>query len=296
MRPCVRGPASGSPSAATTTPSSGRAPSGTTTCGSWRRRASASSLSGCSPGPGSSHPRVSTPSTGSTRSWTCSTSTASPSTSRPPRRRRRRGSPPRTPRSCPSTVTDTPCGPGAGRRGAPPRRSTASWRWPSPTTSPRGTTTTRPWRCGTSRTSTRATTCPATATPAPSPSGTGSSAATPPSRRSTTPGGPPSGASATRLGRHPAATAHARPSTTPPTCSTSTGSAPTTLLDFFRAEREVIRRHSPDVPVTTNFMTLSRFRLLDYHDWAPFQDVVSTDHYVVDALAHPRASCPSTVT
>ena len=62
-----------------------------------------------------------------------------------------------------------------------------------------------------------------------------------------------------------------------------------TLLDFFLAEKEVIRRHSPDVPVTTNFMTLSSFRLLDYHDWAPHQDVVSTDHYVVDALEHPRA-------
>ncbi|MGG5260360.1 beta-galactosidase [Phycicoccus avicenniae] len=62
-----------------------------------------------------------------------------------------------------------------------------------------------------------------------------------------------------------------------------------TLLDFFLAEKEVIRRHSPDVRVTTNFMTMSTFRLLDYHDWAPHQDVVSTDHYVVDALEHPRA-------
>ncbi|WP_030526508.1 beta-galactosidase [Phycicoccus jejuensis] len=62
-----------------------------------------------------------------------------------------------------------------------------------------------------------------------------------------------------------------------------------TLLDFHVAEKEVIRRHSSDVPVTTNFMTMSGFRLLDYHDWAPHQDVVSTDHYVVDALEHPRA-------
>ena len=62
-----------------------------------------------------------------------------------------------------------------------------------------------------------------------------------------------------------------------------------TLLDFYRAEHEVIRRHSADVPVTTNFMTLSNFRMLDYHDWAPHQDVVSTDHYLVDALEHPRA-------
>ena len=62
-----------------------------------------------------------------------------------------------------------------------------------------------------------------------------------------------------------------------------------TLLDFYRAEYDVIRRHSPEVPVTTNFMTMSGFRLLDYHDWAPHQDVVSTDHYVVDSLPHPRA-------
>ena len=62
-----------------------------------------------------------------------------------------------------------------------------------------------------------------------------------------------------------------------------------TLLSFYRDEYEVIRRHSPTLPITTNFMTLSQFRLLDYHDWAPHQDVVSTDHYVVDSLPHPRA-------
>ncbi len=62
-----------------------------------------------------------------------------------------------------------------------------------------------------------------------------------------------------------------------------------TLLDFFLAEKEVIRRHSRGVLVTTNFMTMNHFRELDYHRWAPHQDVVSTDHYVVDALDHPRA-------
>ena len=79
-----------SPSAATTTPSSGPATT-------WRedmelmrrgrgllRHASASSR-----GPGSSPPRASTTSAGSTRSWTCCTPTASPSTS-PPRPRPRR--------------------------------------------------------------------------------------------------------------------------------------------------------------------------------------------------------------
>lgn len=60
------------------------------------------------------------------------------------------------------------------------------------------------------------------------------------------------------------------------------------LLEFFLAEKEVVRRYST-APVTTNFMTLSQFRHLDYHRWAPHQDVVSTDHYVVDTLEHPRA-------
>ena len=62
-----------------------------------------------------------------------------------------------------------------------------------------------------------------------------------------------------------------------------------TLLDFYRAEKAVLREHSPGVPVTTNFMTLTGFRRLDYHQWAPEQDVVSTDHYVIDSLADPRA-------
>ncbi|MEP6631865.1 MAG: beta-galactosidase [Lapillicoccus sp.] len=62
-----------------------------------------------------------------------------------------------------------------------------------------------------------------------------------------------------------------------------------TLLDFYRAEKEVITRLSPGVPVTTNFMTMSGFRLLDYHQWAPEQDVVSTDHYLVDTLPDQRA-------
>ncbi|MGL5850406.1 MAG: beta-galactosidase, partial [Phycicoccus sp.] len=62
-----------------------------------------------------------------------------------------------------------------------------------------------------------------------------------------------------------------------------------TLLDFFLAEKDVIRRHSEEVPVTTNFMTLSGFRHLDYSRWTAHQDVVSTDHYVVDELTHPQA-------
>lgn len=62
-----------------------------------------------------------------------------------------------------------------------------------------------------------------------------------------------------------------------------------TLLDFFRAEKDVLTRLSPGVPVTTNFMTMTGFRRLDYHQWAPEQDVVSTDHYLVDSLPDQRA-------
>lgn len=61
------------------------------------------------------------------------------------------------------------------------------------------------------------------------------------------------------------------------------------LLAQYLAEREVLREVSPGVPVTTNFMTMTHFRHLDYFRWAPTQDVVSTDHYVVDALPDPRA-------
>ncbi|HEX8498720.1 MAG TPA: beta-galactosidase [Actinomycetales bacterium] len=79
-----------------------------------------------------------------------------------------------------------------------------------------------------------------------------------------------------------------------------TASNPTQLLDYRRftsdtvlalylAEREVLQRLSPGVPVTTNFMTLDHFRHLDYSTWAPHQDVVSTDHYVVANQDHPEA-------
>ncbi len=131
------------------------------------------------------------------------------------------------PRSCRSTATGTPCGRAAGSRGARPPPSTATSRSRSPTASPPATPTTRPWPCGTSPTSTPATTCPATATPAPSPSATGCSAATTPSTRSTTPGARRSGASATRPTTTSSRRGAPRRSTTPPTCSTTTGSAPT---------------------------------------------------------------------
>jgi len=62
-----------------------------------------------------------------------------------------------------------------------------------------------------------------------------------------------------------------------------------TLLEQFLAEREVLARWTPDVPVTTNFMSMSMFRRLDYHRWAAHQDVISTDHYPLTHLDDPVA-------
>ncbi len=68
------------------------------------------------------------------------------------------------------------------------------------------------------------------------------------------------------------------------------------VLELFVAERDVLHRLSPGVPVTTNFMTLNHFRHLDYFAWGPEQDVVSTDHYLVAAEPTPRRSCRSAAT
>ncbi len=51
------------------------------------------------------------------------------------------------------------------------------------------------------------------------------------------------------------------------------------LRDSYRSELEVLRRVTPDVPVTTNFMT-PQFKRVDYWAWAPEIDVISTDHYL----------------
>ncbi|MDG4767165.1 beta-galactosidase [Solwaraspora sp. WMMD406] len=50
-------------------------------------------------------------------------------------------------------------------------------------------------------------------------------------------------------------------------------------LANFRRERDILRRHTPDVPVTTNFM-LANCKTLDYWRWAREVDVVANDHYL----------------
>lgn len=52
------------------------------------------------------------------------------------------------------------------------------------------------------------------------------------------------------------------------------------LLDHYRAERDLLHRLSPGVPVTTNFMVMSHVRDMDYFAWAPEMDLVSNDHYL----------------
>ena len=118
-RSCVRGQQTGSPSAATTTPSSGPAPPGTRTWSSCGPPASRSSRWECSPGRGSSRRRASTTSPGSTRSWACCTRAASPWTSPPPPPPHRPGCRRHTRRSSPSIAMATRCGRAADRRGAP---------------------------------------------------------------------------------------------------------------------------------------------------------------------------------
>ncbi|WP_326597492.1 beta-galactosidase [Streptomyces sp. NBC_01803] len=55
------------------------------------------------------------------------------------------------------------------------------------------------------------------------------------------------------------------------------------LKDYLRAERDILRAITPDVPATTNFMVVAA-KGMNYADWAAEVDFVSNDHYVV-----PRA-------
>ena len=52
------------------------------------------------------------------------------------------------------------------------------------------------------------------------------------------------------------------------------------LRDHLRAERDLLRRITPQVPVTTNFMVMGETRGMDYPSWADDVDFVSNDHYL----------------
>ncbi|WP_253766947.1 beta-galactosidase [Goodfellowiella coeruleoviolacea] len=60
------------------------------------------------------------------------------------------------------------------------------------------------------------------------------------------------------------------------------------LLGNFLAEKAAIRRHSTDIPVTTNMMGF--YRPLDYFRWAEHLDVVSWDNYPPDANSQDRTA------
>lgn len=49
------------------------------------------------------------------------------------------------------------------------------------------------------------------------------------------------------------------------------------LLECYLAERTILKRLSPEIPVTTNFMSF--FKPLDYWKWAQHEDIVSNDSY-----------------
>lgn len=65
------------------------------------------------------------------------------------------------------------------------------------------------------------------------------------------------------------------------------------LLECFRMEATVLRRVTPDIPVTTNFM--GAFQPVDYWEWASELDFVSNDQYPdptdPTALAHAAMTC-----
>ncbi|WP_237280503.1 beta-galactosidase [Subtercola vilae] len=59
------------------------------------------------------------------------------------------------------------------------------------------------------------------------------------------------------------------------------------LLDYFRAEAEIIRSSST-IPVTTNFMVTAHIKTQDYWRWAPEMDIVANDHYLDHRLSVPH--------
>ena len=51
-------------------------------------------------------------------------------------------------------------------------------------------------------------------------------------------------------------------------------------LECFRRERDVLREHTPNIPVTTNFMATT-CRHIDYWAWSDEVDIVTNDHYLI---------------
>jgi beta-galactosidase len=70
------------------------------------------------------------------------------------------------------------------------------------------------------------------------------------------------------------------------------------LLDNFRAERDLLHRLAPGVPVTTNFMVIRFFDKADYWAWGPEVDLVANDHYLdaADPAAHVELALCADIT
>ena len=52
------------------------------------------------------------------------------------------------------------------------------------------------------------------------------------------------------------------------------------LRDQLRAERAVLQRHTPEVPITTNFIVFDAGRDMAYSTWTDDVDIVASDHYL----------------
>ncbi|MGI8645886.1 MAG: beta-galactosidase, partial [Nocardioides sp.] len=70
------------------------------------------------------------------------------------------------------------------------------------------------------------------------------------------------------------------------------------LLEHFVAERDLLHRLSPGVPVTTNLMVMEHVRAMDYLAWGPELDLVAQDHYLMaaDPDAHVELSWSADLT
>ncbi|MBZ2199534.1 beta-galactosidase [Occultella gossypii] len=58
-----------------------------------------------------------------------------------------------------------------------------------------------------------------------------------------------------------------------------------TLLSYYTLLRDAVRKITPGVPITTNFMVGPGTKWMDYYRWGDEVDVVATDHYTVSADA-----------
>lgn len=52
------------------------------------------------------------------------------------------------------------------------------------------------------------------------------------------------------------------------------------LKDYLRAEADILREITPEVPLTTNFMVMEDKKALNYTSWAEEVDFISNDHYI----------------